>query len=68
MSIFYRHLSDYIIQVLENVARNMQTKAEITDLLIKLLGLFSQLGIKVKEMNEKQNNIDKGIVKVKTTK
>ena len=53
-----------MIKVLDYVARNMKSDSEINDFLIKLLGLFSQLGIKVKEMNDKLSNSDKTVVKV----
>ena len=62
--IVFRHLSGAVIKVLDYVARNMKSDSEINDFLTKLLGLFSQLGIKVKEMNDKVTNSDKIIVKV----
>lgn len=42
-----------MIKVLEVVANNITGDSEMYDLLIRLLELFYQIGVKMKEMNEK---------------
>ena len=42
-----------MINVLETVANNINGENEMNDLLIKLLELFCQIGVKIKELNEK---------------
>ena len=42
-----------MIQVLETVANNINGETEMNDLLLKLLELFCQIGVKLKEQNEK---------------
>ena len=42
-----------MIQVLETVATNIEGEMEKNDLLVRLLELFCQIGIKIKEINEK---------------
>jgi phosphatidylinositol 4-kinase len=46
--------------VLENVANNINGETEMNDLLVRLLELFCQIGVKIKELNEKvTKNIQK---------
>ena len=42
-----------MIKVLETVANNISSEAEMNDLLIKLLELFCQIGVKMKDQMEK---------------
>ena len=39
--------------MLELVANNINTEAEMNDFLIRLLELFCQIGVKIKEFNDK---------------
>jgi len=42
-----------VIKVLEIVANNINSEAEMNDFLIRLLELFCQIGVKIKEFNDK---------------
>jgi phosphatidylinositol 4-kinase len=48
-----RHIAGTVIKVLETVAQNLYNEAEMIDLLQRLLQLFCQIGVKIKELNEK---------------
>ena len=48
-----RHIASTVIKVLETVAANVNGETEMNDLLIKLLELFCQIGVKIKDQNEK---------------
>ncbi|CAF0782495.1 unnamed protein product [Brachionus calyciflorus] len=49
----YKFVNDTIIDVLNSIATNIQGEAEMNDLLVRLLELFCQIGIKNKEISEK---------------
>ena len=51
-----------MIKVLETVANNINGASEMNDLLVKILELFCQIGVKIKELMEK---IPKNTNKVK---
>lgn len=48
-----RHIASTVIKVLETVANNISGENEMNDLLVRLLELFCQIGVKIKELNEK---------------
>ena len=57
-----------MIKVLETVANNISSEAEMNDLLIKLLELFCQIGVKMKDQMEKiTKNTQKVILILQTT-
>jgi len=45
----YKHIASSAIKVLENVAQKISGPAEMHDLLIKLLELFVQTGVRIKD-------------------
>ena len=49
----FRHIASTVIKVLEKVADNINGEVEMNDLLVKLLELFCQIGVKIKELMEK---------------
>lgn len=49
----YKHIASTVIKVLETVATNLSNENEMIDLLVRMLELFCQIGIKLKELNEK---------------
>jgi hypothetical protein len=50
---YHRHIASTVIQVLETVGTHIDGDVEKNDLLVRLLELFCQIGIKIKEINEK---------------
>jgi phosphatidylinositol 4-kinase len=53
LKLLKRHIANSVIKVLETVAKNIVKEAEINDLLMRLLELFCQIGVKLKDLNEK---------------
>lgn len=57
-----------MIKVLETVANNISSEAEMNDLLIKLLELFCQIGVKMKDQMEKITKNTQKVILILQTK
>jgi hypothetical protein len=49
----YRYVLDEIVHVLQNISANIKGDIEMNEFLLKLLEIFCQTGVKIKEMNDR---------------